>query len=154
MGEGVGWIETFTGEGGGVFYCVKGTWGGVTLAISPFSKLKTSFRECWTSIKIKIKKTCVSKEYKIKIKIEKEQWLQLKILFLLGYNLKTVVLWGGGVDFWWEEGGNTNLVEGESFGRARFSRWERVNEQIFGLWWGLSPPPPLPHAPIRENPDC
>ena len=48
----------------------------------PFSKLKTAFSECWTSIKIKINMTCVSKEYEIKTKMEQEQWLQLKMLFL------------------------------------------------------------------------
>ena len=57
----------------------------------PFSKLKTAFCEYWTSIKIKINMTCVSKEYEIKTKMEQEQWLQLKMLFLLGYNLKIVV---------------------------------------------------------------
>ena len=31
--------------------------------------------------------TCVSKEYKIKTKIVYEQWLQLKMLFLLVYRL-------------------------------------------------------------------
>ena len=30
--------------------------------------------------------TCVSKEYEIKTKMEQEQWLQLKMLYLLGYN--------------------------------------------------------------------
>ena len=34
--------------------------------------------------------TCVSKEYEIKTKMEQEQWLQLKLLFLLGYILKIV----------------------------------------------------------------
>ena len=34
--------------------------------------------------------TCVSKEYEIKIKMEPEQWLQVKILFLLRYNLKII----------------------------------------------------------------
>ena len=34
--------------------------------------------------------TSVSKEYKIKTKIKQEQWPQLKMLFLLGYNLKIV----------------------------------------------------------------
>ena len=36
----------------------------------------------------------MSKEYKIKTKMEQEQWLQLKIMFLLGYNLKIVIWWG------------------------------------------------------------
>ena len=30
--------------------------------------------------------TCVPKEYEIKTKMEQEQWLQLKMLFLLDYN--------------------------------------------------------------------
>ena len=34
--------------------------------------------------------TCVSKEYEIKT-MEQEQFLQLKKLFLLGYNLKIAV---------------------------------------------------------------
>ena len=37
---------------------------------------------------------CVSKEYEIKTKMEQEQWLQLKKLFLFGYNLKIVLWWG------------------------------------------------------------
>ena len=56
-----------------------------------FLKLKTAFSEYWTSIKTKINMTCVSKEYEFKTKMEQEQWLQLKILFLLGYNLEIVV---------------------------------------------------------------
>ena len=38
--------------------------------------------------------TKVSKEYKeyeIKTKMEQEQWLQLKMQFLFGYNLKIVI---------------------------------------------------------------
>ena len=36
--------------------------------------------------------TSVSKEYEIKTKMELQvSWLQLKMLFLLGYNLKIVV---------------------------------------------------------------
>ena len=34
---------------------------------------------------------CVSKKYEIKTKIEQEQWLQLKMILLFGYNLKIVV---------------------------------------------------------------
>ena len=34
--------------------------------------------------------TCVSKEYETKTNMEQEQWLQLEMLFLLGYNLKIV----------------------------------------------------------------
>ena len=34
--------------------------------------------------------TYVSKEYEIKTKMKQEQWLQLNVLFLLGYNLEIV----------------------------------------------------------------
>ena len=34
--------------------------------------------------------TYVSKEYEIKTKMKQEQWLQLKVLFLLAYNLEIV----------------------------------------------------------------
>ena len=44
----------------------------------PFSKPKTAFCEDWKSVKIKIK-------------MAQEQWLQLKLFFLLGYNLKIVI---------------------------------------------------------------
>ena len=70
---------------GGLFYQVKGTRGGV---IRTFFKAKISF--LWKSIKIKINMICVSKVNEIKTKMEQEQSLQLKILFLLGYNLKVV----------------------------------------------------------------
>ena len=55
-----------------------------------FCTLVSTFCEYWTSIKIKINMTCVSKEYEIKT-MEQEQCLQLKMLFLLGCNLKVVV---------------------------------------------------------------
>ena len=64
----------------------------------PFSKLKTTFCEYWTAIKIKINMTCVPKVYEIE-KMEQKQWLQLKMLFLLGYNLK--IVGGGGIKIWW-----------------------------------------------------
>ena len=35
----------------------------------------------------------MSKEYEIKTKMVQEQWLQLKMLFLLGYNLKKFIYW-------------------------------------------------------------
>ena len=57
----------------------------------PFSKLKAAFCEYWTSIRITINMTYVSKDYEFKTKMEQEQWLQQKMLFLLGYNLKIVV---------------------------------------------------------------
>ena len=52
----------------------------------PFPELKATICKYWTSIKIKISMTCVCKEYEVKIKMAQEQWLQLKINFLLGYN--------------------------------------------------------------------
>ena len=64
----------------------------------PFSKLKTTFCEYWTAIKINM--TCVSKVYEIE-KMEQEQLLQLKMLFLLGYNLKFFLGGGGGIKIWW-----------------------------------------------------
>ena len=59
----------------------------------PFSMLKTAFHECWTSIKIKINMTCVLKEYKIKTKMEQEQWLQLKCCFywVITFNYKYII---------------------------------------------------------------
>ena len=33
----------------------------------------------------------MSKEYEIRTKMKEKHWLQLKMLFLLGYNLKIVV---------------------------------------------------------------
>ena len=73
-----------------LFYWVKGTWEGVIWQFEPFSKLKTAFCEYWTPIKIKINMTSLCKEYEIKTKMEQEQWLLLKMKFLLGYNLKIV----------------------------------------------------------------
>ena len=34
--------------------------------------------------------TCVYKEFKTKTKLVQEQWLQLKMKFVLGYNIKVV----------------------------------------------------------------
>ena len=59
-----------------------------------------------------------SKEYEIRTKMEQEQWLQLKMLFLLGYNLKIVIWcklgWGWGSNFL-TAGGGTPSKEGESY---------------------------------------
>ena len=50
-------------------------------------------------------------EYEVKIKMVQEQWLQLKMKFLLVYNMKFVIKWGewtlGGV------GGGGFLVGGD-----------------------------------------
>ena len=70
-------------------------------------------------IKIKISMTCVYKEYEFKIKMVQEQWLQLKMKFFLGYNVK-INLWGE----------NKNLVEVGSLLGGIFSGGR--DEQIFG----------------------
>ena len=72
----------------------------------PFSKLKTAFCEYWTSLKIKISMTCVSKEYKIKTKMIQKQRLHLKMTFLLGCSFKIVKLLFNGergreIKIWW-----------------------------------------------------
>ena len=41
-------------------------------------------------MKIKISMVCVHKKYEVK-KMVQEQWLQLKIKFLLDYNMKIVI---------------------------------------------------------------
>ena len=92
------------GKGGGRRignFAGKGRRGGFTgrwepekewfWSFEPFPKLKTAFYEYWTSIEIKSSMTYVSKEYKIKTKMVHGQWLQLKVLILLGYNPKTFI---------------------------------------------------------------
>ena len=108
----------------------------------PFSKLKTAFCEYWTSDKIKISVTSVSKEYEVKAKMVQEQWLQLKMTFLLGYNLKKVYLVGGGESTFGGEG--MKFGGGESTG-GDFSRWGRMkNFRLVG-------PPSPPVRKILEN---
>ena len=90
-GKGWGWgIHPMRGNqkfywGGGIFF--TGCWEPEEewfWQCKPFSKLETAFCEYWTSIKIKINTTCVSKEYETKRKMEQEQWLQLKMLCFIG----------------------------------------------------------------------
>ena len=54
-------------------------------------KLQKIFCEYWTSIKTKISMTCIYKEYEIKTKMMQKQWLQLKMEFCGGYNMKISV---------------------------------------------------------------
>ena len=56
-----------------------------------FWKLKAAFCEYWASAKIKISMTFVFKEYEFKIKKAHVQWIQLKMKFLVGYNLEIVI---------------------------------------------------------------
>ena len=75
---------------GGYFYEVLQIWG-VILTIPTFLKVSNNINYNWASIKIKLRMTCVYKEYDIKIKMVQEQWLHLKMKFLLGYNMKIVI---------------------------------------------------------------
>ena len=105
--RGVGGGENFTG--GDFFTGGKEPEEEWFWRFETFTKLKTAFCEYWKSIKIKINMT---KEYEIKTKIEQEHWLQLKMLFLLGYNWKLLfsggwswllVERGRGIKIWWFE---------------------------------------------------
>ena len=63
---------------------------------------------------MKINMTCKSKEYQIKTKMEQEQWLQLKMLFLVFSGEERWLLFGPGIKIWcWRE----------STGLGGFSRW-------------------------------
>ena len=80
-----------------------------------------------------------------------EQWLQLKVVFLLGCNLKIFIKrvgGGGGIDFWWEE--NKNLVEGGSL-LVRISPG-RMEEGGGKRIFRLGGCPQSPHLPSKENP--
>ena len=94
-GEGCG-TEKFAGVGE-FFYRKLGTWGGMILTIRTFLKVKTAFCEYWTLIKIKITMIYVYKEYEIKTKMVQEHWLQLRMKFLLGYNMK-FISWCGEIN--------------------------------------------------------
>ena len=53
--------------------------------------------------------TCASKEYEIKTKMVQEKWLQLKMVFFLGYTLKSFNWWEA-IHFW--KGENKNFGGG------------------------------------------
>ena len=56
-----------------------------------------------------------SKEYEIETKMVHEQWMQLKMKFLLGYNLKIIKLW-------WKDKKNGEFFQvGMDRGRSKFS---------------------------------
>ena len=59
-------------------------------SFKPFSKLISTICKCWILNKIKISLSCVCKEYKGKMKIVQEQWIQLKMKLSLVYNMKMV----------------------------------------------------------------
>ena len=116
-----------------------------------FLKLKKAFFECWTSIKTKINMTCVSKQYGIKTKLEQEQRLQLKMLFLLGHDL--IIVWGNWLLVWeWgrEGAGRKIWWEGAFWGDC--SRWAGGGRWInFRLVGGLPPSPSVGTTLISTN---
>ena len=91
--------------------------------------------------------TCASKEYEIKTKMVQEKWLQLKMVFLLGYTLKSFNWWEA-IHFWREENKNFGvggrkgcLLEGR--GGCKF---------LAGGGGGPLPlPPPLSHPPVGKT---
>ena len=114
--KGLGGSEIWLGI---FFYWVVGTWGAVILTIWTFFKAKTTFCKYWISLKIKISMTlCVQRVY-MKFKKVQEQWLQLKMKFLLDTNMKNCYLTGE-FNLWWEE----------SY-RWKFSRWR--DKHIYSL---------------------
>ena len=89
----VGWEESeifLRGGGGDCFTGWREPEDEWFWQFKPFSNLETAFCEYWISIKFKIKRTRVSKEYEIKT-MDQDQCLQLKMLLLLSYNLKIVI---------------------------------------------------------------
>ena len=144
--RGVGGVENFTG--GDFFTGGKEPEEEWFWRFETFTKLKTAFCEYWKSIKIKINMT---KEYEIKTKIEQEHWLQLKMLFLLGYNWKLLfsggwswllVERGRGIKIWWFE---RIFLVGGGGGAGEWANFRPVG--------GDSPPHPPTSIPLRrENP--
>ena len=80
-------MENFAGS------FLVGWWGSEEWfwTFEPFSKLKAIICKYWKSIKMKVSMTCAWKEYEVKIKMVQEQKLQLKMEFLVGYNMKIVI---------------------------------------------------------------
>ena len=94
-----------------------------------------------------INMTRVSKEHEIKTKMEQEQWLHLRMLFLLGYNLKITVWWGG--ERRGREGGRIDFLLGgglevESTG-GDFYRWGVMIKFLAG---GRGTPLTSPYPPL------
>ena len=83
--------------------------GNLRSGFDSFSKLKTTFCQYWTSIKIKISMTCMFKEYEVYNGIRVMTTTKMK--FLVCYNMEIVIWWEGinlwwarGIKVWWEEG--------------------------------------------------
>ena len=75
--------------------------------------------------------TCLYKEYEVKIKMVQELLLQLK----MGYNMKTVILWG--INLCWQ-GEIQILWRGESTGRF-FQVWGMSKFLVSGQTPDISP---------------
>ena len=107
---------------GGVFYRVKGTWGWVVLTIQTFFKAKNSFLWILKFNENQNFHASVSKEYESETKIEQEQWLQLKMLFLLGYNFlfngegELTLMWRIKIWWWGESIVRGNFLSGRGGG--------------------------------------
>ena len=80
--------------------------------------------------------TCAYKKYEVKIKMVQKQWLQLKINFLLCFNIKIVIYGGLELTF---GGARINIV-GESL-----LRWN-------SKFSGIPPPRPRSYPSSREKP--
>ena len=65
----------------------------------PFSKLKTTFCRCWTSIKIKIGMTCVYREHEVKIKWYRSNDSSSKWSFY--WVMTWQLLFSGRINLWW-----------------------------------------------------
>ena len=65
----------------------KANRGGISLEKSDCSKIIFSL----LIQEIKISMTCVYKQYEVKTKMVQEQLLQVKMKFLLGYNMKIAI---------------------------------------------------------------
>ena len=74
----------------------------------------------------------VYKGYEANIKVVQEQWLQLKIKFLLSYNIKIVI--------------DGPLVGEDKYSVGNFSLMSQILPS-----GGIPPPPPSPHHPNREK---
>ena len=95
--------------------------------------------------------TRVFKEHEIKTKMEQEQWLHLRMLFLLGYNLKIIIWWGGGGGTRrGREGGKVWLFVGEGGigGGVNWGDFYRRGVMIKFLAGGRGTPLTSPYPPL------
>ena len=143
-GRGWGNSEIFFGGGGG------GGGGNFFTFKFFFSKLKTTFCEYWTLIKIKINMTCVSKEYEIKTKNGARSMAAAKNSVFIWLKLENCCLVGG--RFWLLVWGDKNwVVVGVYWGGGAGGDFSRGrNEQVFG-WWGRDSPSPSLCPPVGKT---